>query len=472
MALSRNTPLRRGTAPRIVSLAAVLWAAALVGIHPTASAAQGLTLVDALARADEAAYPNRMARGDQRAQSGAALSSLQGVLPTLRIDGGYMRTTDPLNSFGILLRQRAVTLAAFDPDALNHPDAMRNYAAGVVVEQPIFNPDAWMGRAAAVQASKAAGARSSWTREQIRFEVIQAWFGVAVAEQRGATLEAALTAARQHVSQAESMVAAGLVTRSDALLASVKAGEVEADLIAARGAVSSARRGLALLIGLNERDLPPVSGKLPSPVAMRMLLAGGPVGESGGWRERPDVRAAEWQAGAAGLDHRRATATLLPRLNGFARVDWHDRTTPFGGDRSWTIGVMASWSLFGGGRELGDMRSSAGRQEAALAMAEGARAQAEVEASDAETARSVARARLAIAEAAVTQSAEAHRIVARKYEGEIATVLELLDASAAETRSRLGLAAALFEAIASEARWRLVRGDDLSALARLLGESS
>lgn len=462
----------QGTGWRLVSLVAALWAAAPIGIYPTDLAAQRLTLVDALARADEAAYPNRMASGDQRAHSGVALGALQGVLPTLRMDGGYLRTTDPLNSFGILLRQRAVTLAAFDPDALNHPDAMHNYAVGLVVEQPIFNPDAWMGRAAAVQASKAAGARTSWTREQIRFEVIQAWFGVAVAEQRVATLEAALAAARQHVSQAESMVAAGLVTRSDALLASVKAGEVESDLIAARGAVESARRGLALLIGSNEADLPPVSGELPSPVAVRMILEGSPDGRLEGWRERPDVLAAEWQADAARFDQRRATATLLPRLNGFARVDWHDRTTPFGGDRSWTVGVMASWSLFGGGKELGDMRSTAGRQEAARAMAEGTRAQAEVEVLDAATARSVARSRLAIAESAVIQSEEAHRIVARKYEGEIATVLELLDTSAAETRSRLGLAAALFEAIRSEARWRLVRGDDLSALARLLGESS
>ncbi len=463
--------MRLGTIPRVVSLLVALWAAS-VGIHPRVLAAQGITLVDALARADEAAYANRMAKGDHRAQSGAALGALQGVLPTLRVDGGYMRTTDPLNSFGILLRQRAVTLAAFDPDALNHPDAMRNYAVGLVVEQPLFNPDAWMGRAAAVQASKAAGARTSWTREQIRFEVIQAWFGVAVAEQRVATLEAALAAARRHVSRAESMVAAGLVTRSDALLASVKAGEVEADLIAARGAVRSAHRGLALLMGLDESDLPPVSGELPSPAAMRMLLEGRAEGESGAWRERPDVQAAEWQADAARLDQRRAAATLLPRLNGFARVDWHDRTTPFGGDRSWTVGVMASWSLFGGGKELGDLRTSGGRREVARAMAEGTRAQAEVEVGDAETARNVAQARLVIAESAVTQSAEAHRIVARKYEGEIATVLELLDASAAETRSRLGLAAALFEAIRSEARWRLVRGDDLSALARLLGESS
>ncbi len=45
--------------------------------------------------------------------------------------------------------------------------------------------------------------------------------------------------------------------------------------------------------------------------------------------------------------------------------------------------------------------------------------------------------RLDIAERAVLQSAEAHRIVTRKYAGGIATVVELFDAVAAETGSRL-----------------------------------
>ena len=58
-----------------------------------------------------------------------------------------------------------------------------------------------------------------------------------------------MRAARAHVKQAEELVKNGLVTPSDALLASVKAGEVETLLIEAQGEVLNARLGLATLLG-------------------------------------------------------------------------------------------------------------------------------------------------------------------------------------------------------------------------------
>jgi len=49
---------------------------------------------------------------------------------------------------------------------------------------------------------------------------------------------------------------------------------------------------------------------------------------------------------------------------------------------------------------------------------------------------------LELARASLVHSEEAHRIVSRKYQGGLATVAELLDAAAAETRSRLVLSVA------------------------------
>ena len=49
------------------------------------------------------------------------------------------------------------------------------------------------------------------------------------------------------------------------------------------------------------------------------------------------------------------------------------------------------------------------------------------------------------------QSAEAHRIVGRKYDGGLATVVELFDAAAIEWQSRLAFAEARYQAIAAAA---------------------
>lgn len=100
-------------------------------------------------------------------------------------------------------------------------------------------------------------------------------------------------------------------------------------------------------------------------------------------------------------------------------------------------------------------------------MAEAAEARATVELAQATDQLAVALARLDIAERAVRQSAEAHRIMGRKYEGGLASVVELFDAGAAETQSRLQLAAARYDAIVAAGTRRVAGGLDLSVLSNL-----
>ncbi|HUO52546.1 MAG TPA: hypothetical protein VMT93_08510, partial [Gemmatimonadaceae bacterium] len=75
--------------------------------------------------------------------------------------------------------------------------------------------------------------------------------------------------------------------------------------------------------------------------------------------------------------------------------------------------------------------------------------------------------RLAIAERAVDQSIEAHRIVSRKYDGGIATIVELFDAAAVETQTRLGFADARYQAIVAAAGRLHALGLPLTPIATL-----
>ena len=209
----------------------------------------------------------------------------------------------------------------------------------------------------------------------------------------------------------------GLVTKSDALLASVRAGDVDAQLAEAEGAAATARRQLAVLLGRDGGDLPNdliAATHLPPTERIRAEVAGDTVARPA--EPRADVRAATDAQAAARGDALRAKASLLPRLNGFARYDWNSPTGLYSGDRNWTVGVMASWSPFAGASELADVEATAGRAQAAQAQAEAARANARLEIEQTRTALSVALTRLDIAEHAAAQSAEAHRIVSRKYE--------------------------------------------------------
>ncbi len=424
---------------------------------PPGLTAQRLSLADALARAETTGYANRAARAQASVERARVLSALQGTLPTLRVEGGWVNTTDPLGAFGFLLRQRAVTPAAFDPAGLNDPAARSNWNAGVVAEVPLFNADAWAGRSAARAGARAADAQADWTAGTTRLQVVQAYYGARLASEMVLTLEAAEAMAAAHVRQATSMLEQGMVTRSDLLLAQVRAGEIAAQLIGARAQAGLARRQLALVLGTPTDTAFTLPDSLPSAERIRGVaesLAPAPL------EGRADVAAANAGAAAAGRDALRATGRLLPRVNAFGRYDWNDPTTPFHGQRSWTLGVMASWTPFSGFAEVGDVRGARARASAARAMADAAEGQAALELSARESEVTVALARLTIAEQAVEQGSEAHRLVARQYAGGLAGITELLGAQATETRTGLGLAQARVDLITALAARALARGAD------------
>jgi len=100
-------------------------------------------------------------------------------------------------------------------------------------------------------------------------------------------------------------------------------------------------------------------------------------------------------------------------------------------------------------------------------MAEAAGARAALDRAQAERALQVALTRLEFARRAADQSAEAHRIVSRKYVGGLSTVAELLDAAATETNTHLALSAARYDLIAAIAARRQAMGLDVAALASL-----
>ncbi|MEP7344724.1 MAG: TolC family protein [Gemmatimonadaceae bacterium] len=435
---------------------------------PSQRALAQLTLAAAMHQADRSAFANRIAGGAAAERRAQALAPLKGILPSMHVEAGYVRTTDPIGAFGATLRQRTITQADFDPSRLNYPGAIGNYQGGIVIEQPLLNADAWLGRRAALHASDATRASESWTRLSIRVDVVRAYYGTVLATERVAMLQSAARAAHAHQAQAESMVRQGMVTKSDALLAAVRAGEIDAQLAEASGNAMTARRQLAVLLGGDGADDATsiaAPNALPSAERIRALVEADTTFRVG--QPRADVDASSRGLDAARADAVRARSTYLPRINSFARYDWNSPARVYGGDRNWTVGVMATWSPFVGASEIADVQATSARETSARAQAEAAKANGRLQVEQTRTALAVALTRLEISERAVTQSAEANRIVARKYEGGLASVTELLDAQTADTQSALAFAQIRYVTIVAAAERRLATGGDPATLAAL-----
>jgi outer membrane protein TolC len=448
----------------------ISWIAAATVALPGILAAQSpLRLADALAEADRRAFANRQATANAASSRAQAALPLKGMLPSARVEGGFVRTTDPIGAFGTTLRQRAVTPAAFDPVRLNDPAPVNNVTGGLVLEVPVFNADALTGWRAARSAADASDAMADWTAVNTRATVVKAYFGAVLAEEKVAMLMQAKRAADAAVRQVESMVRQGLVTRADQLQASVRTGDIESQLLAARHDALSARQQLSMLLGRTDTTVLTLPGSLPSDSVVRAFAQRQAPAEAHGAaaNQRDDVRAAQLGARAAAADRQRATATLLPRLNGFARYDYNSPATLYAGKPNWTVGVMGSWSLFGGASELADVAGASARARAARAGEEAAQVNARVEADMTSRAVTLAAQRLDLATAAARQSREAHRLVEKRYAGGLATIAELLGAETAATGASLAQAAARYALIDALAQQRRAIGADPGALAQL-----
>lgn len=454
-----------------VAGAAVLAAVAAQAAPLRAQGTGTLTVTGALKQAEQSGYSSRIARAGAAAAQAESRTALKGVLPAVRLESGVVRSNDPLAAFGSIMRQRSVTPTAFDPNSLNYPVPRTNMTTGVVLEAPIFNADAWAGKAASGHAADAARASADWQSVNTGLDVMRAYYGVVLAREQVTALSAATAAARSHVRVAESAADNGLVTRSDALLAAVRAGEIETHLAAARGNAATARLTLALLLGAAGDTAAALPDVVPSPAAIGAGSQGSTLLADAYMRrnsERADLDAARAGVAAADAAVRAATRTFIPRVNGFARYDWHDQDSPIGRDGMWTIGVMASWSPFTGGAEIAQRNVAVANARAAHAMQDAAMARANLEIQAAEIAVETARHALATAGKAVAQSEEAHRVVGRKYEGGLATVSELLDAQAIAIATKLSEAKARYDLVIAHAELARANGIPLNTIAAAL----
>jgi outer membrane protein len=480
---SRPAPDARLLAGAIVASLWFLFTTPTIAAAQTASAQpaipQALSLHDALQEADRHAFANRIASATTDADRARARLPLKGILPSARVEAGVIRTTDPIGAFGTTLRQRLVTPAAFDPSRLNNPAAVTNVTGGLVLEMPLINGDAWTGWRAARAAADASRAAGDWTAITTRTHVVRAYYGAILAAEKAGMLEQAERAALAGVRQVQSMVQQGLVTKADALQASVRAADVTSQLLTARLEAQTARQQLGVLLGRTDGTAPELPAQLPSDGPVRTLAVrdtstvlhttDASSSTAAPADVRADVRAAYAGLQAASADRQRAATTLLPRVNGFARYDWNDPTALYSGRKNWTVGLMASWSLFGGGSELADLAGATARAESARAGQQAALAQSTSEADAAKRTIAVALQRLDLAEQSAEQSREAHRLVEKRYAGGLATVAELLAAETAATGAVLAHAAARYALIDALATYRRAIGADPAELSSLDG---
>lgn len=398
--------------------------------------------------------PDLAISGAQIEQAEAAVRQASGNrMPRVNLSLTATRSNDALNAFGMKLGQRNATFNDFGaneftgpatlgvaPQNLNHPDAVNNFNSRIELLVPVYNGGMVQSYVDTAKAYvRAARSGDEMARQQLIKHVLMAYQGVHAARAYIKLAEEGRAAAEEYVRLSDKLYKQGMVVKSDVLSAQVNLEDIKLKLTEARNAEAAALDQLALLMG-KSLDEPLDVGAPVTPE----LLAGSEVDlRVRAVNENAGLRALRSQIEAAGAQVGAARAGKKPQFNVMLRQDWNDRNLGLEAS-SYTVAGVLSWSAFDGGVSNASIdRASAQRSELVAKLRQ---AEQGIGYQVAEARRKAIEAEESIAarQTGLEQAQEAQRLVRKRYENGMATLIELLGAQAQLDKANADLVAARY----------------------------
>ncbi len=375
-----------------------------------------------------------MAEAETNQRRADRLKSYSVFLPQITLSETYVTTNDPLNVFGLKLKQESVTQSDFNPSLLNNPDRLENFSTKVEVRQPLVNVDGLFGRSAAGYGLRATQLKQKRTAAAVAFQVKMSYFRLSLARQSLEVVDKALVAARAGKSQAENYYKEGLANKSDVLFADVRLLELQNRRLETESAIRTATDQLAFLTGLDPAmEIIPIDSFHTNPIDI-VPLEGESVNSS-----RSDMLAMK-----AGLDATRRLAGMahsrfFPSLNAFGSYEWND-TRAFGHKgKNWMAGVMLKWDILTGFDQIGEIRKARSAVEHARLTYDQAAEKNRYDLKAAYRQLDISAKGMLIAGKAVQQAEENYRILTDRYNKGLDRITDWLAAEAALSQVRLQL---------------------------------
>lgn len=418
---------------------------ALLLFLPFCVSAEGvmrITLEEALEIAGKNNYALKAAQARVEQAEARYVQSRKAFLPKVTLSETFVATDDPASVFTYKLRQGIINPATdFSANALNNPDAASNFQTAIEVQQPLYNRDAIIGRAAASADRKSVVHMLQRTGDAIALEVKKTYYGLILAKKNLHAVNSSISTMKAHDRQAQEAYQKGLITKSDKLSTAVRLSELAEQKMIIQDEITTAEDGLRFLLGLgSETAIDPVDGLDVASVAI-------PDGEPGLKVERADLKALEARLEAAGHQYEMAKAQWLPRVNAFVQQNWND--DDFAGlvNHNWMFGVNLQWTVFDGYASIGKSREAkAGEMEVRYAYEE-AKEKGVYEIRNAYRMLRTAKARIRVAEQSLREAKVSLDFIGERYRSGLAMTFELLGREQAYTYARMRLNKAKYDFI-------------------------
>jgi len=346
-------------------------------------------------------------------------------LPQIQFVEHYSRTTNPMWAFGTKLNQEVISQTDFDPNRLNDPDPIDNFASTLSVSWPLYDSgQTWYGWQQAKLNHQATDLLFSRTRQQIIARTITAYLAVLLSDENLKVLEQTLETARIHLKMVDSRFESGFVVKSDLLRARVHIADLEQQRLQAMSQTNIAR--CMLNVAMGEPEIRRYQLVTPLEKGTNVLK------DLEAWIEtalsnRPDLKQLQHQKVIAEQEVDKSRSAHLPSLSLVGNYemnteDFHDEGT------NYTIGALVSINLFSGGGLSAKTAEARNLLEQVKSMLQALEQQICGETRQAYFNVQSSFQRIGVSEAAIDQAAESLRIVRNRYESGLFTIIDLLDA--------------------------------------------
>jgi outer membrane protein len=377
-------------------------------------------------------------------------------LPKVNFGETYNFSNNPTQVFMSKLNQRVFTSQDFLLDNLNNPNAYGDFRTGLVLSQPLFQAgQAYLGYKQASLRREMAAAYVLSSRQQLLFQVTQAYFGVQLAQERLQVVRQAHQTAAAHLKIVQTRFKAGTVMQSDVLTAQVHLAKLTQEEMTAASQVKIARSALATVVGLpavESRSLAPAPQE-PAPLPPNLDDLQRTARE-----KRPDLKQLELAARVAQQEYTKARYNYLPRLNVVAEYDVDQRRLFGSSADSYTVMALLNFNLFNGLADLARVRESRAKEAQARDLKRDLEDRVRHQVTAAILNLKTAHERLRVAQAAVAQARESLRLIRLRYQAGLTILLDLLNAEDAMKNASLNRVEALFGTYLAQAGLELALG--------------
>lgn len=401
---------------------------------------QWITKEDALAQIREQNNNLKIAEKEIMAAKGDVQQTNAIILPNIGISHTGIATTNPLMAFGSRLNQAILTPGDFDPNQLNNPAQVQDFATRITIEQPLINVDGIYQRKAAKAQLRATELQSVRTEQYMTLEMEKAYMQLQLAYKTVEVLQKAQKTAAENLRIAENSLQQGYLQHSDVLAVQVRATEIANQLQYAQSNILNASNQLSVLMNadtyavLKPKDSLIVWPTEAGPVPMEALT-----------ETRADIQAMEAATTAYEQLHRADQMTFLPRLNAFGTYELHDDQLFQGGADGYLFGAELKWNILEGSKRFGKSQKSRAELEKSRLQLQQYKSESQVELNRALRMLQDAKNNLELTALALEQSSESLRIRTNRFEQGLEKTTDLLMAETQLAQKRLEYYATIFQ---------------------------